>query len=161
MGLSRFPAVMDAAVEAVLKTADAMRHVRDARGDLLWSALDAMQDGLRQSKATTYATFVDATKQPESAEAHLKSLGGPATLADYQDKAVAVELAAASWNHWLQSYLGTLPATTLIGLVVRSDNGVETKHIERGYFIPAELAAPLRACPQLAALINAFEAVGA
>lgn len=96
MGLSRFPAVMDAAVEAVLTTTEALRYVRDARGDLLWSSLDAVQDGLRRAKLTTYATFDEAEKQPQAAEAHMASLGGPATIAAYKAKAIAVEMAAAN-----------------------------------------------------------------
>ncbi len=161
MGLSRFPAVMDAAVEAVLQTAEAMRYVRDARGDLLWASLDAVQDGLRRSKVTTYATFAEAAKQPQSAEAHMASLGGPSTIAAYQAKAVVVEAAAAAWNAWLAGYLATLPTGSLVGMVIRSQDGIDTKHIEWATFIPGDLAAPLRASAQLAALITAFEAVGA
>lgn len=160
MGLSRFPAVMDAAVEAVLTTTEALRYVRDARGDLLWPSLDAVQDGLRRAKLTTYATFAEAAKQPAAAEAHMASLGGPATIAAYKAKAVAVEMAAAAWNAWLSGYLATLPTGVLIGLAVNSADGIETKHIEWASFIPGDLAAPLRASAQLAALITAFEAVG-
>lgn len=161
MALSRFPAMMDAAVEAVLQTAEAMRYVRDARGDLLWSSLDAVQDGLRRAKVTTYATFAEAAKQPAAAEAHMASLGGPATIAAYQAKAVAVEVAAAAWNAWLAGYLATLPTGSLIGMVTNGADGIETRHIEWAAFIPGDLAAPLRASAQLAALIAAFEAVGA
>lgn len=161
MGLSRFPAVMSDAVEAVLTTAEAMRYVRDARGDLLWSSLDDIQDGLRRAKLTTYATFAEAAKQPAAAEAHMASVGGPATIAAYQAKAMAVEVAAAGWNAWLAGYLATLPTGSLIGIVVDARDGVETERIEWAAFIAGDLAAPLRASAQLAALIGAFEAVGA
>lgn len=161
MGLSRFPAVMDAAVEAVLQTAEAMRYVRDAQGDLMWSSLDDIQTGLRRAKLTTYATFAEAAKQPISAEAHMASLGGPASIADYQAKAVGVEMAAAAWNAWLAGYLVTLPPSALISVVIHAGDGIETKHIERPAFIPGDLAAPLRASAELAALIEAFEEVGA
>lgn len=161
MALSRFPAVMDAAIYAVLQTAEAMRYVRDARGDLMWSSLDAVQDGLRRAKVTTYATFAEAAKQPAAAEAHMASLGGPATIAAYQAKAVAVETEAAAWNAWLAGYLATLPTGSLIGMVTNGADGIETRHIEWAAFIPGDLAAPLRASAQLAALITAFEAVGA
>ncbi|WP_395541526.1 hypothetical protein, partial [Neotabrizicola sp. sgz301269] len=155
MGLSRFPAVMDAAVAAVLQTAEAMRYVRDAQGDLMWSSLDDIQTGLRRAKQTTYATFAEAAKQPVAAEAHMASLGGPETIADYQVKAAGVEQAAAVWNAWLAGYLVTLPPSVLIGMVVYSTDGIETKHIERPAFIPGALAAPLRASAELAALIAA------
>jgi hypothetical protein len=161
MALSRFPAAMDAAIEAVRQTGDALRYVRDAQGDLMWSSLDDIQTGLRRSKATTYATFAEAAKQPQAAEAHMASLGGPATIADYQAKAIVVEQAAAAWNSWLAAYLVTLPSSVLIGMVVYSTDGIETKHIERPAFIPASSAAPLRASAELAALIDAFEEVGA
>jgi glutathione S-transferase len=161
MGLSRFPAVMDAAVEAVLQTAEAMRYVRDAQGDLLWSSLDDIQTGLRRAKVTTYATFAEAAKQPASAEAHMASLGGPPTIAAYQAKAAGVEQAAAAWNAWLAAYLVTLPPSALIAVVIHTNDGIETKHIERRAFIPGALAAPLRASAELAALIEAFEEVGA
>lgn len=161
MGLSRFPAVMDAAVAAVLQTAEAMRYVRDAQGDLMWSALDDIQTGLRRSKISTYATFAEAAKQPQAAEAHMASLGGPESIAEYQVKAAGVEQAAAAWNAWLAGYLVTLPPSALIGMVVYSTDDIETKHIERPAFIPGALAAPLRASAELAALITAFEEVGA
>ena len=161
MGLSRFPIVMDAAVVAVRETAEALRYVRDARGDLMWSSLDAIQDGLRRAKLTTAATFAEAAKQPAAAEAHMASIGGPKSIAAYHAKAVAVEMAAAAWNGWLTGYLATLPNSALISVVVMSYDGIETKHIERPAFIPGDLAEPLRAAGQLVALIEAFEAVGA
>lgn len=161
MGLSRFPAAMDAAIDAVRQTGDALRYVRDAQGDLMWSSLDDIQNGLRRAKVTTYATFAEAAKQPLAAEAHMTSLGGPETIADYQAKALVVEQAAAGWNAWLAGFLGSLPSSALISIVIHAHDGIETKHIEQPPFIAATLAAPLRASAELAALIAAFEAVGA
>lgn len=159
--LSRFPTVMQSAVEAVIKTADALRYVRNTSGDLTWRSIDAIQEGLRESKITTYATFAEAAKQPASSEAYMASMGGPQTLTDYQAKAAGIEIAAHNWNAFLRTWVASIPHEMLIGVVTASVNGIETKHIERPAFVGAEHAMSLRASPELQALIEAFEAVGA
>lgn len=161
MGLSRFPTVMQGAVDSILQTADALRYVRDAQGDLPWHYLDSIQNGLRASKVATYATFAEAAKQPQAAESYMASMGGPKTIADYQAKAYGVEVAAAAWNRMLAEFVAALPHSALISVVVQSYDGIETKHLERPGFIATAEAAPLRASPELAALVAAFEAVGA
>lgn len=159
--LSRFPNVMQSAVEAVLQTADALRHVKNSSGDLTWYALESIQNGLRQSKVTTYATFEEAAKQPANAEAYMAAMGGPQTLADYQEKAMKIEIAAAAWNSYLSRWLEGIPHEMLIGMITINANGISTRHIERPAFIGEVYAQQLRASPELGALVSAFEAVGA
>lgn len=161
MGLSRFPSVMQTAVEAILQTADALRFVRDTQGDLPWVYLDAVQNGLRASKVGTYAVLAEAAKQPQSAEAYMASLGGPETLAEFQAKAVQVEIAAAAWNAFLAGFIETLPHSALIAIVVQSYDDIRTKHIEHPGYIPAAEAVAVRTSSTLTDLIAAFEAVGA
>ncbi|MBL4929342.1 hypothetical protein [Fuscibacter oryzae] len=152
---------MQQAVDAILQTAESLRFVRDTQGDLPWMYLDAVQNGLRASKVATYAVFAEAPKQLAFAEQHMASIGGPASIAEYQAKAVQVEIAASAWNAFLTGFVEGLPHTALIAIVVQSYDNIQTKHIERPGFIAAAEAAALRAAPELAALIAAFEAVGA
>lgn len=161
MGLSRFPTVMAGAADAVIATAAALRRVRDSAGDLPFRDLDAIQDGLRAAKVSTFAAFAEAAKQPAAAEAFMANMGGPPSLAAYRAAAGAIEVAAAGWNAFLAAWLSGLPRESLIAIVVRSYDGIETKHVERPAFVAAEVAAPLRASAQLAALVAAFESVGA
>ena len=159
--LSQFPTAMPAAVTAVLRAAAALRYLRDTAGDMTFRSLDEAQDGLREAKATTFVALAEGGKAPAAAEAFMAGLGGPATLADYTAAAADIEAKAAAWNALLASTLAGLPVEAVIGLVTITTGGIDTKHIERRHFIPAELAAPLRASAELAALITAFEAVGA
>lgn len=158
MALSRFPTVMPQNVEAVLRAASAIRHVRLATGDLLFRDLDAVQAGLEQAKITFVAALTEAQKAPEAAQAFMASVNGPVTLAQYQQGAVTIETAAAAWNARLAATLASLTSADLITLVTRPDS--QTKHIERSAFIPAVVADPLRQSAELGALLASFEAVG-
>lgn len=161
MPLSQFPTTMPAAVAAVLAVADALRHIRDASGDLTMHAINAAQDGLRQAKATTMGALSEGAKAPDAAEAFMAGLGGPATLAEYHAAAQDIEVKAAAWNARVAACLRSLPVESVIGMVVLDRDGIVTRHIEHKSFIPAEHADPLRQSAELAALIGAFEAVGA
>lgn len=161
MPLSQFPTAMPAAVTAVLSVAAALRHIRDASGDLTLHAINAAQDGLRHAKATTLGALSEGAKAPEAAEAFMAGLGGPATLAEYNAAAVEIEAKAAAWNARVAACLASLPVDAVIGMVVVDRDGIITRHIEHKSFIPADYADPLRHSDELAALIAAFEAVGA
>lgn len=161
MGLSRFSSVMTRAVEAVLATAAALRYVRDTQGDLPWWALDRVQDGLAEAKVSCIEALVEGQRQPASSETFMASLGGPATLGDFQSKIAACEAAAAAWNASLGQLLASLTATEVIALVRRGQGNMGTSHIERVSYLAQDRADTLRQSAQLAALIAAFEAVGA
>lgn len=158
MALSRFPAMMDANVSAVLRTATALRFIRDSTGDLAFRHLDAVQSGLEQSKVTFGMAFAEAQKAPEAATAFMASIGGPASLQDYGAGAIALEAAAGDWNGRLSAALASIPAADLITTVLRAET--QTRHIEHAAFISAVIADPLRQSPELAALIAAFESLG-
>lgn len=161
MTLSRFSSVMPRAVEAVLTTATALRHVRDTQGDLPWWALDRVQDGLAQSKASCVEALIEGQRQPATSEAFMASLGGPPTLADFQAKIAACEVAAVAWNKALAVLLASLDATEVIALVRRGEGSMGSSHIERVAFLAQSRADVLRQSDEMAALIAAFEAVGA
>ena len=161
MALSRFPGVMQSAVDAVLNITEKIRFVKNSSGDLLWQSLDDIQDGLRRAKETTFATFIEAEKQPEWSEEYMAKVGGPVSIAEYKQLAVQVETAAYFWNLYLTNvFLPSLPQENLIGMVTNNYNGVSTRHIERPFFIPGSLASPLRQSKELADLLSAFESVG-
>jgi len=152
---------MPAAATATLAAATALRHVRDTSGDLTFRALDTLQEALFRAKVTTYAALVEGGKAPVAAQEFMAGIGGPATLAAYQTAAMNIEMKAAGWNSALSAALAGLTGPELISMITRNVNGVEAKYIERATFIPAAKADPLRASPELDALISAFEAVGA
>lgn len=161
MVLSRFSSVMPSAVDAVLSTAEALRHVRDTQGDLPWWALDRVQDGLLQAKESCLAALSEGQRQPVTSEAFMASLGGPETLADFQAKIQACEIAAVAWNAALGSLLSSLAADEVIALVRRGGGIMATSHIERVPFLTQARADTIRQSQELTDLIAAFEAVGA
>lgn len=161
MALSQFPITMPAAVSAVLRVSAALRYLRDTSGDLTFHSLNEVQDGLREAKSTTFAALAEGGKSPEAAELFMAGLGGPATLAEYYTAAADIESKAAGWNGKVNAILLTLPVECVIGMVPVTQNGITTKHIEYKSFIPAQYSDELRSSPELAALIAAFEGVGA
>jgi len=161
MTLSRFSSVMPQAVEAVLTTAEVLRYVRDSQGDLTWRALDQVQNGLAQSKAACTQALIEGQRQPTSSEAFMAGLGGPATLAEFQAGIMACEVAAAAWNTALAGFLGGLSGSEVVALVRRGEGTAATSHIERVPYLTPARADVLRQSNELAALIAAFEGVGA
>lgn len=158
MALSRFPKVMADNVDAVLRAADAIRHVASSTGDLTFRNLDAVQSGLELAKLTFIEALTEGQKAPVAAQQFMASVNGPVSLAEYQAKAGAIEVAAAAWNAKLAATLASLPNADLIALVTRPDS--QTKHIERAAFIHAAVADPLRQSQELLDLLSAFESVG-
>ncbi|RAP39424.1 hypothetical protein BYZ73_20640 [Rhodovulum viride] len=161
MALSQFPTVMPQAVSAILGAATALRYLRETSGDLTWYSVEAVQTALRSAKASTLAAIAEAQKAPAAAEAFMAGIGGPTALPDLIALADEIEAAASAWNDALTAWVSGLPASDLIRVVTIATDGILTRHIERPAFVPAARAAALRARPELAALIGAFDAVGA
>ena len=159
MALSRFPKSMADNVDAVLGVAGVIRHVISSSGDLSFRNLDQLQSGLEVAKTTFIQALTEGQKAPAAAESFMASVNGPASLAEYQEKAIAIETAASAWNAVLSETLNRMSTTDLIALVTRPDS--QTRHIERASFIPATIADPLRKSVELAALLTAFESAGA
>lgn len=161
MPLSRFPSVMPRAAEAVLSAAAALRYVRDSGGDLPWHALHRVQDGLAQAKAACLEALAEGQKQPASADAFMAAMGGPATLTDFAARMAEVEAAASAWNGTLSALLADLSAAEVVALIRRGEGMAATRHIEFVPYLTGARADALRQSQALAALIAAFEAVGA
>ncbi|SOC19508.1 hypothetical protein SAMN05877831_1183 [Rhodobacter maris] len=128
---------------------------------MTWLALELAQDSLRPAYEASLAAIEEGAKAPEAASAFMASLGGPTTLAEFQAALAGFIAATDAWRVYLSAYLATLPQSCLVGMVYRPLGTTGTWHIERPGYIPNEHAAVLRAAPELAALIAAFEAVGA
>lgn len=162
MPLTTFPADMNAAVTAVLYSANAFRAIMTQSGDLTWRMLEDAQNSLHTSKTACITAIASASLATTAAEAYMASINGPESIAAFQTSMAAVETAASAWNTALYAFLISLPSTELIGLYTRN-TGLpnETKYIGRPAFIPAEYANALRALPALSGLVAAFEAVGA
>lgn len=161
MGLSQFPAAMDRLIGAVRATRTALQDVRDATGALSFRDLGRVQAGLRASKIAGIAVVTEGAASPAAAEAHMASLGGPATMAEFQATMADVEAKAATWNVALEAALAGLSNAELITLAFDTRNGVSTRAIEFKQEIPALKAAPLRQSAEIADLLDAFDAAGA
>ena len=161
MPLSRFPKAMDDTTAAVLRVGDLLRHITTSTGDLPYRTLDELQAALRDAKTASYAVLAEGAKSPEAAEAHMASVGGPLTLADFEVKAADIETKAAAFNTALAGLLSSLSADELIGLDTVDRDGLSTKAITRRAFVPAAEADPFRVDPAVSDLLAAFEAVGA
>lgn len=163
MGLSRFPKAMSDAADAVLRAGEALRHVSTASGDLTFRDLDLIYEGLASSKIHALAALAEGSKPGAQAGAQefMASMGGPATLTDFQSKLVTIETKAAAFHAEVAAAFAAMPPTDLIRVNSRSVGGVTVPFIERAAFIPAAYADPLRQSTELAELVAAFEAVGA
>ncbi|WP_424986552.1 hypothetical protein [Microbulbifer sp. S227A] len=135
--------------------------MRDTSGDLPMAALHAVQNGLASAKAATYAALAEGGKNPALAAQFMATIDGPESLETYQDNAATIETAAAAWNTMLQTQLRALPAARLISLPVRSDNGIDSRHIATIGTLTAAEASGIRTSTELANLVAAFEAAGA
>lgn len=161
MGISLFKEAMPAAGRATVSAANALRHVRDSSGDLPFSALNTVQEGLAEAQDRTAAALIEGAKQKTFAEQFMAEMGGPATLAEFQAATVNIKAKVAAWNVVLEAALQSVPSADLIGLVQYGSAPMDFKLIRHKAHIPAAIADPLRADPALAELISAFEAVGA
>ncbi|MBL3569931.1 hypothetical protein BV509_01100 [Rhodovulum sulfidophilum] len=161
MALSRFPAVMPRAAEAVIAAADALRYIRDTSGDLRLREIDGAIEALRTAKLACLAALAEGQKQPAAAEAFMASLGGPETLADFGAALVQIDAAATAWNDSWAAWLGTLAVSDLIQPATMIREGVDTRYIARIEAVSDATAAPLRQAQALDDLIAALEATGA
>lgn len=161
MALSKFPTAMTEAATAVIAVAAALRHVAASSGDLTFSDLSEVQDGLRRAKVATVAALTEGARGGRAAETFMQSLGGPATMTEFRASSLTIEAAAAAWNSALSAALADMTAAELVALITVSRAGIETRHVEFAQFVPARVADPLRQSQALADLIAAFSAVGA
>lgn len=161
MGLSQFPAAMGRLASAVISTAEAIREIQSSVGPVPIGLLDRLQSGLRGAKAASYETMAEYAKQPTAAGKMMADVGGPATLADFQDKIGALEVKASAWNTALSGYLSQLTGADLLALEIVDADGVSTKHIKRRNTASVAVSDAIRADPALADLLVAFEEAGA
>lgn len=159
--LAIFPAALTECAASVLALAAALRHVAGARGDLVWSDVDAVQNGLRRAKIATIQALAEAAKRPADAEAYMRSMGGPESLAAFQAAAAEIEARAAQWNRRLAEALAGLTADEAVRMVTHDAGGITTRHVQHVHYLPARLAEPLRGSTELAELIAAIAAFGA
>lgn len=164
MSIWAFTGPMDRAAVAVERALAVLRHIHTARGDLPYRDLDMAQEALREAKVASLAILTRAATATNvaAAEAHMASLGGPATMAEFTARVTVIEGKSASWNTALAACLAGLGSAGLPVMVTRTVDGISTQHIERPHAIPGVLADPLRTSTELAELAAAFfEAVGA
>jgi len=160
--LTDFPKAMSDNVEAVVRTGNALRYVRDSSGDLRFSDINKIQEGLRDSKVSVVAVLTEAQKSPVKAEEHMVSLNGPSSLVEYQTLVGVIEEKSAAWNDFLASFLSAnFVADDLIGVQVINDNSITTRHIVRKDIIVSAKADLIRNSTELQELATSFEAVGA
>ena len=136
-------------------------HCATARADMPFNLIEVVQGSLGNAKAATYEALSEGSKQSVAAEAFMANQGGPATLVEFQAKAVEIETKATAWNAALKAALLSMTADELIGLTIRGVAPLDYKMVEYKDTIPAAKADALRASVALSELITAFESVGA
>ena len=161
MPLSQFPAAMNAAVPAILAASESLRYIRDTTGDLTWRSINAMQSDFRTAKTACLLAIAEANKSPASAQNYLANMGGPATLVLFNDGLSNIQQASNALFQAFGVWLDGLPNAEIRSVVNVTVNGVTTPQVVDAAFVSAASAAPLRTAPQLAALIVAFEGIGA
>lgn len=162
--ISLFPEAMPKAARASIKAADALRALRDSTGDMPFNLIEVVQGSLGNAKSATYDALSEGNKQPIAAEAFMASIvgpGGPATLAEFQTSAFAIETKAAAWNVALEAAILSMTSDELIGMAIRGVAPKTYKMPEYKGIMPAAKADALRASVALSDLITAFESVGA
>lgn len=162
MALSRFPSMMAAAADAVITVLDLARHIRDTRGDLQLRYVDQLRDALAAAKIQNLAAISEGMKTPDGAEAYMVSIGGPATLAQYHAALLTVEASAAAWHAVSEAWYRALPFSAFMAFETHEPQpGVRVRRLVGTGVVDEATAAPLRAAPELAALVAALESAGA
>lgn len=161
MSLLQFQIIMPKAVQSVVSSAGALRDIRDGVGELHFRDLNLAQQHLHGAKINSIGALTEGQKATVAAEAFMQSLGGPATLGAFAVRMAEIEAKASAWNARLKSWLETLPSSAFVKMVVRSQDGIDAKHIGQTQVATEMQADPLRSSVELADLIAAFEAVGA
>lgn len=162
MALTRFPTLMNEAADAVLDVLTLARHIRDTSGDLPIRFVDQLRDALAGAKIKNVAAIAEGMKAAPAAEAYMVSIGGPASLALYGAALASVETAAAAWHTVSEAWYSSLPFSAFMAFVTDTPvPGVRVRRLVGTGVVDEATAAPLRAAPELAALIAALEEAGA
>ena len=161
MALSLFPPRMNEAAERVVATATLLRSIRDSAGDMPWAWLQDLQNQLELVEIAAGRALAEGQKSPASATTYMVNMGGPATLAIFQQRLGEAKSAGVAWGSMLETWLKSKPAS-LVQTVERvgRGGGQDTARLVGVTMIPATAANEIRNSAELATLITAFEAVG-
>lgn len=160
MSISRFPSALSSLADAVGTVASTLRGIQSASGDLEIIQLDLCAQQMRAAKVAAIRLLSEAQKARAAAvEQQMSDMGGPATLADLQQGLSQINSALTAWDdRQASAFLAMGPGWQMVTV---TRDGVSTRHLEPIRFISAAVADPLRQSSELAALIAAFEAIGA
>jgi hypothetical protein len=163
MPITPFPTLFAQAATAVQAAADALRYLKASSGDLQVYNLFNVWQAMQAANGITIALMTSAAADPTAAMAALPSFGGaPATVADLQAGFQNIQAAAQAFNVAAAAWIiANLSATDLLSIQPSTVNGVSSQVMTWTDHIPAGKIDVLRADPSLAALISAFEAIGA
>ncbi|WP_299945401.1 hypothetical protein [uncultured Ruegeria sp.] len=160
--IARFSKVYDVAAVAVGELADTLRALQDQGGHLSLRRLNvSLHDKLGAAKAAITDVFVEVAKDPVKADEEILDFsGGPESVAELQAGVANIQSKTDAFNAALEVELNKLSFSDLYEFKQVGSPGKEyTRHILRAH-LTDELAAPIRALPELTELIDAVEAVG-
>jgi len=161
MALSKFPAAANDVIDNLVTTADLLRTIRDGSGSIPIQNFDTLQRYFIVLDVNFEKAKTEAVKQQTAAETYISNMGGPATLAAFQQAYNAIDSDITAWNNFFSAELATANATDYVSLQTLSFGGGSGPMIVRGSVIPSTQSANIRASSELANLISSFEALGA
>lgn len=163
MPITPFPTLFAQAATAVQAAADALRYLKNTTGDLPIYNLFNVWQTMQTANGITTALMTSAALDPTSATAALPSFGGaPSTITALQTGFQNIQTAAQAFNAAAAAWItANLTAADLLAMQPSTVGGVTSQVMNWTDHIVAAKIGPLRADPTLAALIAAFEAIGA
>lgn len=163
MPIISFPALFTKASADVQAAADQVRYLSTTTGDIQTYQLFAVWQLMAQANISTTDALTQAAANVTAANASLSQFtGAPQTVADLQSGIQNLLTAAGDFKVAATSWItANLTAADLLAFSTYAVGGVSSDVLGFATFISSAKIAPLRSDPTLAALVSAFDAIGA
>lgn len=163
MPIISFSALFAQASADVQAAADQVRYLSSTTGDIQIYQLLAVWESMARANVSTTEALTEAAVNVTAANAALPQFtGAPQTVADLQAGLTNIKAAAAAFKTAAEGWISVnLSAADLLLFSSWVTNGVSSDVLGFATFIPSAKIAPLREDPSLAALVAAFDAIGA
>jgi hypothetical protein len=163
MPIITFPARFTKASSDEQHAADQARYLSTTTGDIQVYQLFAVWEMMVRANVSTTAALTQAASNTTAANASLSQFtGAPQTVTDLQSGLQNLLTAAGNFKAAATSWItANLTASDLLAFSTSTVNGVSSDVLTFTTFIPSAKIAPLRSDPTLAALVSAFDAIGA
>lgn len=162
MQIARFATKFDTAAKAVGNAGHLLRGIREGTGDLPTRVVfGGLQSALASAKSATVDALEEVKIDPARANSILPDFpGGPQSVTELQAGALDIEAKALAFNVAFAGWFSSLSITDVYEIGRAGEPGKEYSRLSQKQNLAEALVAPLRAMPELDALIAAFEAVG-